>query len=181
MKFVKITLSTTTTLITFLINKKNASCAEEQKFFPWIAHIMYAFLLTKHMNLCKHQKQHFNTQKIALVNAFSYFFNFSSTNSKIVLRNEQIAMMREPNATVPRWYLKQIKILTIKMQQNKLQQLQKNCNTTNGFLESGTSYKISYELHKNYYWEQLQLWRKFTGRTAHPIHIFKIEFLPHYD
>lgn len=90
----------------FLINKPNALLALLQKFLPCIAHIMYAFLLINFKKFSKHQKKHFKQHIIALVTALSYFFNFLSKYSKKTRIILHIAIIKEPNAKVPMWYLK---------------------------------------------------------------------------
>lgn len=66
---------------------------------------MYALRFIKLRNCSRHQKKHLQQQNIAFENALSYFLAFFSMNSIITLIKLQIAIIKEPNATVPKWYL----------------------------------------------------------------------------
>lgn len=101
-----LTLSKTKTRTMFLISRPKALLALLQKFLPCTAHIMYAFLLINFKNFSRHQKKHFRQHIIALVKALSYFFNLRSKYSKKTRIIRHIAMIRDPKASVPRWYLK---------------------------------------------------------------------------
>lgn len=99
------TLSTTNTRTRFLIRRLNASLALLQKFLPWMAHMMYAFLLMNLRNFSRHQKKHLQQHIMAFTTPLSYFFNLWSTYSIIMRISRQIVIIREPNANVPKWYL----------------------------------------------------------------------------
>lgn len=108
--FFSLTLSKTITRRTFLNSKSNACLAEVQKFLPYMAHIMYAFRLINRKNLFSNQKKQRMHMNIARVNELSYFFNLVSTHSSITRMKLQMAMIKDPNATVPKWYLNNISI-----------------------------------------------------------------------
>lgn len=101
-----LTLSTTTTRRMFLSSRSNACLADVQKLCPYMAHMMYAFRLMNRKNLFNNQKKHRIHVKMARVNALSYFFNFTSIHSSMARMKLQIAMIRDPKATVPKWYLR---------------------------------------------------------------------------
>lgn len=98
-----VTLSTASTRKQFRSSRLNASFALAQKFFPCIAHIINAFLLTNFKNFSRHQKKHFSTHIIARVKALSYFFKYRSATSSIKRIMRQMVNIRAPNATVPKW------------------------------------------------------------------------------
>lgn len=100
-----VTLSRATTRKKFLISKLNASRALVQNGLPWIAHIIYAFLLRNRKNRSKHQKKHLQQQRIHFVTSLSHFLSFSSMYSRITRITRQIVITSDPNATVPKWYL----------------------------------------------------------------------------
>jgi len=70
-----------------------------------MAHMMYAFRLMNRKNLLSSQKKHRMHANTARVNALSYFFNFVSTHSSMARTKLQTAMISDPKATVPKWYL----------------------------------------------------------------------------
>jgi len=53
-----------------------------------------------------YQKKHLRQHKIALVNWLSYFFNLRSIYSNPSRIIRQMAIIKEPKAKVPKWYLK---------------------------------------------------------------------------
>jgi len=98
-----LTLSSTNTLKIFLMSKLKACLAERQKFFPCIAHIMYAFLLMNFMNFSRHQKKQRRQHMIAFTQALSYLLNLWFIYSSMTRIMRQMARIREPNARVPKW------------------------------------------------------------------------------
>lgn len=87
----------------FLISRENASLALEQKFFPCTAHIIYAFLFINLRKLSKHQKKHLQQHMMQRVNGLSNFFSLWSMYSRMTLMTRTMAMIKAPNATVPKW------------------------------------------------------------------------------
>ena len=77
--------------------------ADVQKLLPETAHMMYALRFRNFMNFSRHQKQHLHTHMAALTSLLSWWYlaSFSSTFSSITLTMRRIAIIREPNATVP--------------------------------------------------------------------------------
>lgn len=66
---------------------------------------MYAFLFKKCKNCSKHQKKHFMQHRMHLVIVLSHLFSLSSMCSRMKRITLQMVNTKEPNATVPKWYL----------------------------------------------------------------------------
>lgn len=66
---------------------------------------IYAFLLINFMNFSKHQKKHFKQQRKNLAMAFSFPLSLWSRYSRNTLMSWMIAIIRDPKAKVPTWYL----------------------------------------------------------------------------
>ena len=102
-----VTLSMTATLTQFLVIRLNASLADLQKFVPLIAVKIYAFLLMNFMNFSRHQRQHLHRHMTTFTGKMSAPFSFSlssmyCTTFLIILI---IAIIKDPKARVPVWYL----------------------------------------------------------------------------
>lgn len=104
--------SSTIALSGFAANKARASLALEQKFFPYIATIMYALRLINLRNFSKHKKQHLQQQLINVMMPLKMqavcWVRFAAALillSMICIRvrmSLQMAMSKAPNAIEPK-------------------------------------------------------------------------------
>jgi hypothetical protein len=89
-----------------------ASLAAEQKFSLVILVWTYAFLLRKDTHFSKHQKQHLqhiNIYSKALFCLFNASWCLDKYSSRSLIPHTN-ARRKDPNATVPMWYLKNLVI-----------------------------------------------------------------------
>ena len=90
------------------INRK-PFMAERQKLSEVKAIWIYAFLLMYLINLSTQSRQHLQQQIMHLTIALKFppdYYTLFAINSKIILIAQTTAMMNEPKARDPAWYLK---------------------------------------------------------------------------
>lgn len=70
-----------------------------------MAHMMYALRLMNRKNLFSSQKKQCMHLKTQRVKSLSYFFNLVSKYTSIARIKLHAAMIKDPKAIVPKWYL----------------------------------------------------------------------------
>jgi hypothetical protein len=94
----------------FLRIRKNALREDLQKENPYMEVCMYAFLLRNFAHFSRHHMQHCSTHMrysmTLFLLALACFCMYASTDRMVLMT----AIMREPNAAVPRWYMHVVRI-----------------------------------------------------------------------